>query len=57
LSINSIKIFGERHSGTNAIGYFAGKNFNLKFQHDLLMNLFFNLKSFNKSYNIFYFHL
>lgn len=33
LSINSIKIFGERHSGTNAIGYFAGKNFNLKFQH------------------------
>lgn len=33
LSINSIKVFGERHSGTNAIGYFAGKNFNLKFQH------------------------
>jgi len=33
LLINSIKVFGERHSGTNAIGYFAGKNFNLQFQH------------------------
>ena len=33
MKINSIKVFGERHSGTNAIGYFAGKNFNLKFQH------------------------
>jgi len=33
LKIDSIKVFGERHSGTNAIGYFAGKNFNLKFQH------------------------
>jgi len=31
--INSIKVFGERHCGTNAIGYFAGKNFNLRFQH------------------------
>ena len=33
LTINSIKVFGERHCGTNAIGYFVGKNFNLKFQH------------------------
>jgi len=33
LKIDSIKVFGERHSGTNAIGHFAGKNFNLKFQH------------------------
>ena len=33
MKIDSIKVFGERHSGTNAIGYFAGKNFNLKFQH------------------------
>ena len=33
MKINSIKVFGERHSGTNAIGYFAGKNFNLEFQH------------------------
>ena len=33
MEIDSIKVFGERHSGTNAIGYFAGKNFNLKFQH------------------------
>jgi len=33
LTINSIKVFGERHCGTNAIGYFAGKNFSLKFQH------------------------
>jgi len=33
LKIDSIKVFGERHCGTNAIGYFAGKNFNLKFQH------------------------
>tara|TARA_B100000579_G_scaffold69426_1_gene52443 strand:+ start:585 stop:1214 length:630 start_codon:yes stop_codon:yes gene_type:complete len=33
LKINSIKVFGERHSGTNAIGYFASKNFNLKYQH------------------------
>ena len=33
MKINSIKVFGERHSGTNAIGYFAGKNFNLKFMH------------------------
>ena len=32
MKIDSIKVFGERHSGTNAIGYFAGKNFNLKFQ-------------------------
>ncbi len=32
MTINSIKVFGERHCGTNAIGYFAGKNFNLKFQ-------------------------
>ena len=32
MKINSIKVFGERHSGTNAIGYFAGKNFNLKLQ-------------------------
>jgi hypothetical protein len=32
LAINSIKVFGERHSGTNAIGYFAAKNFNLKFK-------------------------
>ena len=31
--IDSIKVFGERHSGTNAIGYFAGKNFNLQFKH------------------------
>jgi len=28
--IDSIKVFGERHSGTNAIGYFAGQNFNLQ---------------------------
>jgi hypothetical protein len=27
LKIDSIKVFGERHSGTNAIGYFAGKKF------------------------------
>ena len=33
MKIDSIKVFGERHSGTNAIGYFAGKNFNLKFKH------------------------
>ena len=33
MKINSIKVFGERHTGTNAIGYFAGKNFNLKFMH------------------------
>ena len=33
LKINSIKVFGERHCGTNAIGYFAGKNFNLRFEH------------------------
>jgi len=33
LKIDSIKVFGERHSGTNAIGYFVGKNFNLKFKH------------------------
>ena len=33
MKIDSIKVFGERHSGTNAIGFFAGKNFNLKFQH------------------------
>ena len=33
MKIDSIKVFGERHSGTNAIGYFVGKNFNLKFQH------------------------
>jgi hypothetical protein len=33
LKIDSIKVFGERHCGTNAIGYFVGKNFNLKFQH------------------------
>ena len=33
MKINSIKVFGERHTGTNAIGYFAGKNFNLKFLH------------------------
>ena len=33
MKIDSIKVFGERHSGTNAIGYLAGKNFNLKFQH------------------------
>jgi len=30
LKIDSIKVFGERHSGTNAIGYFVGKNFNLR---------------------------
>ncbi len=33
MKINSIKIFGERHSGTNAIGFFVGKNFDLKFNH------------------------
>ena len=33
MKINSIKVFGERHTGTNAIGYFAGKNFNLNFLH------------------------
>lgn len=33
LTINSIKVFGERHCGTNAIGYFVGKNFKLEFQH------------------------
>ena len=33
MKINSIKVFGERHAGTNAIGYFAGKNFNLNFLH------------------------
>ena len=33
LTINSVKVFGERHCGTNAIGYFVVKNFNLKFQH------------------------
>tara|TARA_B000000477_G_scaffold114330_1_gene110559 strand:- start:612 stop:1241 length:630 start_codon:yes stop_codon:yes gene_type:complete len=33
LKINSLKVFGERHCGTNAIGYFAGKNFNLRFEH------------------------
>ena len=33
MKIDSIKVFGERHCGTNAIGYFSGKNFNLKFQH------------------------
>ena len=30
MKIDSIKVFGERHSGTNAIGYFVGKNFNLR---------------------------
>ena len=35
--INSLKVFGERHCGTNAIGYFAGQNFNLQSQrHDFL---------------------
>ena len=35
--IDSIKVFGERHSGTNAIGYFAGQNFNLETKrHDFL---------------------
>ena len=35
--IDSIKVFGERHSGTNAIGYFAGQNFNLQTKrHDFL---------------------
>ena len=33
MKINSIKVFGDRHTGTNAIGYFVGKNFNLKFLH------------------------
>lgn len=33
LKINSLKVFGERYCGTNAIGYFAGKNFNLRFEH------------------------
>ena len=33
LKINSLKVFGERHCGTNAIGYFAGKNFNLQVKH------------------------
>ena len=33
MKIDSIKVFGERHSGTNAIGFFAGKNFNLNFKH------------------------
>ena len=33
MKINSIKVFGERHTGTNGIGYFVGKNFNLKFLH------------------------
>ena len=33
MKINSLKVFGERHTGTNAIGYFVGKNFNLKFLH------------------------
>ena len=33
LTINSIKVFGERHCGTNAIAYFVGKNFNLKLHH------------------------
>ena len=33
MKIDSIKVFGERHSGTNAIGYFVRKNFNLKFNH------------------------
>ena len=33
MKIDSIKVFGERHSGTNAIGFFASKNFNLKYQH------------------------
>ena len=33
MKINSIKVFGEQHTGTNAIGYFVGKNFNLKFLH------------------------
>ena len=32
MKIDSIKVFGERHSGTNAIGFFVGKNFNLKFK-------------------------
>ena len=37
MTINSIKVFGERHCGTNAIGYFVGKNFNLKFhRYDFL---------------------
>jgi hypothetical protein len=35
--IDSIKVFGERHCGTNAIGYFVGQNFNLQTQrHDFL---------------------
>ena len=35
--ISSFKVFGERHCGTNAIGYFAGQNFNLQSQlHDFL---------------------
>ena len=35
--ISSLKVFGERHCGTNAIGYFAGQNFNLQSQrHDFL---------------------
>ena len=33
MKINSIKVFGERHSGTNAIGYFVSENFNLKSQN------------------------
>lgn len=37
MTIDSIKVFGERHCGTNAIGYFVGKNFNLKsLQYDFL---------------------
>jgi len=35
--ISSLKVFGERHCGTNAIGYFVGKNFNLEFnRYDFL---------------------
>tara|TARA_A100000164_G_scaffold296569_1_gene270672 strand:+ start:447 stop:1073 length:627 start_codon:yes stop_codon:yes gene_type:complete len=33
LKVNSLKVFGERHCGTNAIGFFVSKNFNLKYHH------------------------
>ena len=33
LKINSFKIFGERHTGTNAVGLFLRENFNLGFKY------------------------
>tara|TARA_B100000575_G_C23035720_1_gene596205 strand:- start:396 stop:1022 length:627 start_codon:yes stop_codon:yes gene_type:complete len=33
LKIDSVKIFGERHTGTNALSLFLRENFNLKFKY------------------------